>query len=77
MEAWDKARCEELKTLRLLLQEVRDIDNGNRCLDRIARCIQMADSLCAFDLNSGRRNFIDFLTCVAIDGRVADATKKE
>lgn len=66
---WTDDRCAELDQLRTLLREVSAIDNGNHCLERIARCIRLADSLTAFD--TGRRVFVGFLEDLAIADRSA------
>jgi len=67
---WDKSRCDELQMLERLVYETSMINNGGRCLERIAECISMAQSLSYTELNSPMRvSFLQFLSNLAIKDR--------
>ena len=66
---WDKERCNELEAFEKLLNEVGSINSGSHCLERIARCIDLAATLNQTDFDSGRMSFKQFLRALAIDDR--------
>lgn len=67
---WTDDRCAELEQLRQLLRDVSAINNGSHCLERIARCIEIADALQQTDF-TGRRSFYGFVEDLAIADRSA------
>lgn len=71
MNKWDDSRREELESFETLLRELSSINGGSHCLERIARCIAIGESLNAFDLSTARMNFKQFLRSLAIDDRGA------
>lgn len=60
-EPWPKDRIDDLIALRVLIREVGTINNGSHCLQRIARCIELAEALDKTDYLTGRESFITFL----------------
>jgi hypothetical protein len=66
---WDSSRCGELDLLERLVREVKAINGGNRCLERIASCIEMAEQLDRTTYEPVRRSFLSFLNDIAIDDR--------
>lgn len=71
---WDDSRCDELKMLQMLILEVLAIDRGNRCLQRIAWCIETAEKLDAMDYARDRAGFVNWLEEIAnADRRAAKA----
>lgn len=73
--AWTDDRCQELDELGTLLREVAAINNGSNCIERIQRCIALADKLKRDDLFKCRDSLHSFLRGLAIadrsSGRVA------
>lgn len=67
--AWTKDRCKELDELGTLLREVSSINHGNNCLERIARCIALAEKLNRDDLFKCRDSLHNFLRGLAIEDR--------
>lgn len=63
---WPDDRLNELEQLRQLIREVRMINNGNHCLDRIARCIELAAKLDESSRRARRLSFMSFLESLAI-----------
>jgi hypothetical protein len=59
--AWPEDRLKDIETLQLLLREVRTIDNGSHVIERLQRCIALADKLADTDYQSGRASFTQFL----------------
>ncbi len=66
---WDNHRCDQMKQMQDLIFEVSCINSGNHCLERIRKCIDIADELRKYDRNSGKKNFHDFLADLAIEER--------
>ena len=66
---WTDDRCAELDDFRDLLHEVSSINSGSHCLERIARCIAIAERLQRGDLDTGRRGFWQFVQEQAIRDR--------
>jgi hypothetical protein len=58
---WPQDRIEELLVLQDLLQEVRSINNGSGALERIARCIALAEKISHTDLVNCRPDLLSFL----------------
>ncbi len=73
---WTNDRCKELEALRSLLCEVSTINRGSGCIERIQKCIELADRLQQFDLDSGRESFWYFLHAQAIADRQAAAIEQ-
>ena len=67
--AWTYSRCRELEDLGTLLREVATINHGSNCLERIARCIALAESLIYDDLVECRESLHTFLRGLAIADR--------
>lgn len=67
--AWTEDRCRELDELGTLLCEVASINHGNNCLERIARCIALAEKLNRDDLFKCRDSLHTFLRKLAIADR--------
>lgn len=67
--AWDNSRCDELRALELLVREVKSINSGSHCLERIARCIELATQIDATDYTTGRDGFVRWLHAQAIADR--------
>ena len=67
--AWDDSRCDELESFGLLLYEVSMINNGSHCLERIARCIELARGLQRSDLGIEHPSFRGFLNSLALADR--------
>lgn len=67
---WDDERCAELEMLQRLVREVASINSGNRCLQRIADCIDMAEKLNGTNYDTGRSGFVRWLYELAIDDRL-------
>lgn len=63
---WDEGRHDDLKALQRLIREVGSINTGSHCLERIARCIELAETLDRSDYRTGRMTFLNFLTELAI-----------
>lgn len=58
---WTKDRREELSELRTLLFEVQSINSGSHCLERIKKCMEIAERLTRSDLDKPRESFLNFL----------------
>lgn len=67
--AWTEDRCKELDELGTLLREVSSINHGSNCLERIARCIALAEKLSRDDLFKCRDSLHNFLRGLAIEDR--------
>ena len=67
--AWTEDRCKELDELGTLLREVASINHGNNCLERIQRCIALAEKLDHNDLFKCRDSLHNFLRGLAIADR--------
>lgn len=72
---WTDDRCEELESLGELLRSVANINSGSGCLQRIARCIDLAESLLHEDLDRGRESFYRFTRRLAIEDRTFNRTE--
>lgn len=68
--AWTEDRCKELDELGTLLREVARINHGSNCLERIQRCIVLADKLNSDDLFTCRDSLHHFLRGLAIADRI-------
>ena len=67
--AWPADRREELRVLRQLVTEVRAINCSSGVLDRLLRCIELADKLDRLEFDTPRQSFLQFLA--------AEATKEK
>jgi hypothetical protein len=67
--AWTDDRCKELEELGTLLREVASINHGSNCLERIKRCIALAEKLDRDDLFKCRDSLHNFLRGLAIADR--------
>ena len=67
--AWTDERCKELDELGTLLREVASINHGSNCLERIHRCIALAEKLNRDDLFRCRDSLHTFLRGLAIAER--------
>jgi hypothetical protein len=67
--AWTDDRCKELDELGTLLREVAAINHGSNCLERIGRCIALAEKLDRGDLVQRRDSLHNFLRGLAIADR--------
>jgi len=56
---WTPDRLDDLAALGTLLRGVSSINRSTHCLERIARCIEIADKLTAF--GDGKVSFHEFL----------------
>jgi hypothetical protein len=66
---WTDDRCNELELLGQLLREVSSINHANNCLERIARCIELAEKLGRDDFFTCRDSMLTFLRGLAIADR--------
>lgn len=66
---WTKDRAEELRLLQQLLNDVQTINRGSHVLERLARCIDLAEKLDRHDLENGRPSFMSFLSDLYLDER--------
>ena len=66
---WDDERCAELELLQRLVREVSSINSGNRCLQRIAECIEMAEKLSRTNYDTARPGLVRWLHELAISDR--------
>lgn len=62
---WDDSRWEELELLRTLLFEVSKINSATNCLDRIAKCVEMAERLNSWSKDRRCASFFAFLQNLA------------
>lgn len=67
---WTDDRTTELTELWDLLNEVSVINKGNCVLERLQKCISLAEKLKTSDIETGRMSFITFLNQQAIKDRV-------
>jgi hypothetical protein len=67
--AWTDDRCKELEELGTLMREVAAINHGSNCLERIHRCIALAEKLSRDDLFRCRDSLHNFLRGLAIADR--------
>lgn len=77
---WTDERCKQLDQFERLIREVRSINSGSHCLERIARCIELADALDRWELELeyvGRSSFRTFLNTLAIADREGRASAKD
>lgn len=70
--AWDESRCEEYELLETLLSEVSSLNRGSHVIERMQKCIDIAERLSRTDLNSGRDSFVRFLLKEALKDRFPD-----
>lgn len=66
---WTDDRCQELDDLGTLLREVASINSGSGWIDRIERCIALAEKLNRDDLLKSRDSLHSFLRGLAIADR--------
>jgi hypothetical protein len=66
---WTDDRCTELDKFRELLTEVQSINRGSHILERLARCITIAEALDKVDLQRARASFYQFLNDLAVEER--------
>ena len=69
MKKWNLSRLKEIQALQELLLQVSTINHGSHCLERIERCIKLAERLSKTNLNTGRSSFVRFLISKAHEGR--------
>lgn len=67
MNKWPEHRIKELQSFHELLREVTMINHGTHCLERVARCIDLAEKLRDLDLKTDPviAPFADFLVEIA------------
>lgn len=68
---WTNKRCEDLEKLERFLADIRGINNGSSFLEKVARCILLADELSTTDWVSDipKQHFVAFLNDCAICDR--------
>ena len=66
---WTDERCKELEELGVLLREVAGINRGSNAIERIRRCIELAETLDRDDIVNGRDSLRTFLRGLAIADR--------
>lgn len=59
--AWPEDRRKELAALQTLLNEASSINSGSHCLERISKCIGIAEALLLSDISTGRQSFMQWL----------------
>lgn len=67
--AWDESRCEEYGLLETLLSEVSSLNRGNHVIERMQKCIDIAERLNHTELDAGRMSFRTFLRDLALKDR--------
>ena len=67
---WTDDRCVELDALSELLREVSAINHGSNCLERILRCIDLAEKLSRDAISENRDSLLTFLRGLAIAERL-------
>lgn len=65
MKSWPNERFEELQNFRQLLNDVKSINSGSNVLERIHRCIKLAEQLDHSDMIKPRASFVQFLTTIS------------
>jgi hypothetical protein len=68
---WTDDRIAELEDFERLLREARAINSSNNCLERIARCIDLADDLSLTNSATHRPSFREFLRDISIADQTA------
>ena len=68
---WDDSRCEELAYFGLLLSEVASLNKGSHVIERMQRCIEIAERLDRADIRIPRASFNQFLRGLAVEERSA------
>lgn len=68
---WTEDRCAELDELVDLLREVAAINHGSNCLERIRRCIALAEKLSRDAISENRDSLLTFLRGLAIAERLS------
>ena len=66
---WTDDRANELEMLRQLLIEVQSINRGSHVLERLRKCIDLAETLDRVDLAKRHDSFYGFLRDLCIDDR--------
>lgn len=69
---WDELRCEEYGLLETLLSEVSALNRGSHAIERMQKCIEIAERLNRTNLDSGRMSFCAFLRDLARKDRFPD-----
>lgn len=64
---WTIDRREEVTKLQTLLSELTTINHGSGAIQRLERCIQLAEELRHSDLRNHRSSFPQFLTDLALN----------
>ena len=59
--AWPEDRRKDIETLQRLLNEVVMINNGGCVIERLTKCIELAEKLKAADYSIPREPFVQFL----------------
>ena len=54
-------RVKEFEMLRELVREVQNINNASNIISRLARCIELAETLSKTDYRTSRESFMSFL----------------
>lgn len=72
---WDESRCKEYEMLETLLSEVSSLNRGNHVIERMQKCIDIAERLNSTNLDSGRMCFRGFLHRQIIKDRFPDENK--
>lgn len=75
--SWPQIRLEELKSLEILLTEIKALNRGGDIIARIERCERLAGLLTEVNIAEPRLNFINFLKYQAVQSLPEITNKKE
>ena len=64
--SWPQIRLEELKSLEILLTEIKALNHGGDVIARIERCERLAALLTEVNIAEPRLNFVNFLKYQAV-----------
>jgi len=67
--AWTDARCAQFEKLERLLNSVSLLNHGSNFLGHVAECIELADELRRWDVETPSPSFVAFLREQAIADR--------
>ena len=62
---WPEDRLDELDLLQLLVNEVQSINRGSHVIERLTRCIELAEKLDRTDYGKGRHSLMAFIRDVS------------
>jgi hypothetical protein len=74
---WTNERAEELRELEHLLHEIQAINRGSHVIERLQRCIELADKLDKTDIGRRHQSFVAFLRDLCIEDRSSAAGQGE